>query len=94
MLPFVAYGLSQSYVPSTGLAAVRKLQTKKGSVDLPPDRLPMVVRLRNIDDGNTIEELDPRDLAAAYGPEFDWRAAGSNSQPTRSARCQQPGRNG
>jgi hypothetical protein len=27
-----------------------------------------VVRFRNIDDGDTIEELDPRDLAAAYGP--------------------------
>ena len=28
----------------------------------------MVVRFRNIDDGDTIEELDPRDLSAAYGP--------------------------
>jgi hypothetical protein len=68
MLPFIAYGLAQSYDPSSGLAAVRELQAKTGSIDLPPDRLPMVVRFRNIDDGNTIEELDPRDLAAAYGP--------------------------
>ncbi len=68
MLPFIAYGLSQSYDPSSGLAAVRELQTKKGSVDVPPDGLPMVVRFRNINDGNTIEELDPRDLASAYGP--------------------------
>jgi hypothetical protein len=68
MLPFVAYGLSQSYDPSSGLAAVRKLQTKKGSVNVPPDGLPMVVRFLNVDDGSTIEELDPRDLSAAYGP--------------------------
>lgn len=68
MLPFIAYGLSQSYDSSTGLAAVRELQTKKGAVDVPPDSLPMVVRFRNIDKADTIEELDPRDLSAAYGP--------------------------
>jgi hypothetical protein len=69
MLPFAAYGLSGSYDPSSWLAAVRELQTKEGPVDIPPNRLPMVVRFRNIDDGDTIEELDPRDLGAAYGPE-------------------------
>lgn len=68
MLPFAAYGRLGSYDPSSGLAAVRELQTKTGSVDIPRDRLPMVVRFRNIDDGDTIEELDPRDLSAAYGP--------------------------
>jgi hypothetical protein len=69
-LPFAAYGLSGtgSYFPSSGLAAVRELQTKKGPVDIPPDSLPMLVRFRNIDDGDTIEEVDPRDLGAAYGP--------------------------
>jgi hypothetical protein len=68
MLPFAAYGLSQSYDPSSGLAAVHELQTKKGSVDVPPNRLPMAVRFRNINDRHTFEELDPRDLTAAYGP--------------------------
>ncbi len=68
MLPFAAYGLLGSYDPSSGLAAVRELQAKEGPVDIPANRLPMVVRFRNIDDGDTIEELDPRDLAAAYGP--------------------------
>jgi hypothetical protein len=67
MLPFVAYRLPQDYDPSSGLAAVRELQTKQGSVEIPPDGLPMVVRFRNINDGDTLEELDPRDLAAAYG---------------------------
>jgi hypothetical protein len=28
----------------------------------------MLVRFRNINDRHTFEELDPRDLAAAYGP--------------------------
>jgi hypothetical protein len=68
MLPFVAYRLPQDYDPSSGLAAVRELQAKHGSVEVPPDGLPMVVRFRNINDGDTIEELDPRDLTAAYGP--------------------------
>jgi hypothetical protein len=68
MLPFIAYDLSQSYDHSSGLAAVRELQTKEGSVEVPPDKLPMLVRFRNLDDGDTIEELDPRDLTAAYGP--------------------------
>ena len=36
----------------------------------------MVVRFRNIDDGDTIEELDPRDLAATYGPEVRLVRAG------------------
>lgn len=69
-LPFAAYGLSGSgsYDPSSGSAAVRELQTKKGPVDIPVNKLPMLVRFRNIDDGDTIEELDPRNLAAAYGP--------------------------
>ena len=68
MLPFVAYGMVNSFDPTSGLAAVHKLQTEKGPVEFPPDRLPMVVRFRNINDGDTIEELDPRDLSAAYGP--------------------------
>jgi hypothetical protein len=69
MLPFVAYGFPQDGMPSYMLPLARKLRDTKGPVDIPPDRLPMVVRFRNIDDGDTIEELDPRDLAAAYGPE-------------------------
>ncbi len=28
----------------------------------------MLVRFTNINDRNSIEEVDPRDLAAAYGP--------------------------
>ena len=55
MLPFAAYGLSGSYDPSSGLAAVRELQAKEGPVDIPPNRLPMLMRFRNIDDGDTIE---------------------------------------
>lgn len=55
MLPFAAYGLSGSYDPTSGLAAVRDLQKKQGSVDIPPDKLPMVVRFRNFGDGDTIE---------------------------------------
>ena len=69
MLPFVAYGFPQDGMPSYMLPLARKLRDTKGPVDIPPDRLPMVVRFRNIDDGDTIEELDPRDLSAAYGPE-------------------------
>jgi len=68
MLPFAAYGLSQSQSPSSGLAAARELREKKGPVDIPPAKLPMIVRFTDINDRGTIEEVDPRDLAAAYGP--------------------------
>ena len=67
MLPFAAYGLSQSQNPSSGLAAARALREKKGAVNLPVEKLPMIVRFTDINDRSTIEELDPRDLAAAYG---------------------------
>jgi len=67
MLPFAAYGLSQSQLPSTGIAHARALREKKGPVDLPLEKLPMIVRFTDINDRSTIEELDPRDLATAYG---------------------------
>jgi hypothetical protein len=67
MLPFAAYGLPQDGLPSKMLPLARKLRATKGLVDIPADKLPMVVRFRNLDDRNTIEEVDPRDLAAAYG---------------------------
>ena len=68
MLPFAAYGLSQSQVPSTGIAAARELRAKKGPVDLPLDMLPLIVRFTDINDRGTFQALAPADLAAAYGP--------------------------
>jgi hypothetical protein len=47
---------------------VRQLQPKKGAVDVPLGKLPMLVRFRDINDRNSIEEVNPLDLAAAYGP--------------------------
>jgi hypothetical protein len=66
--PFVAYGEPEDGMPSEMLELARKLRATKGPTDIPPDRLPMLVRFRNINDRHTFEELDPRDLAAAYGP--------------------------
>jgi hypothetical protein len=68
MLPFVAYGLSDSQVPSTGIAAARELRGKNGPVDLPLDKLPLIVRFTDINDRGTFQPLDPNDLSAAYGP--------------------------
>jgi hypothetical protein len=67
MLPFVAYGLPQDGLPSEMLRLARELRATKRPIDLPPDKLPMLVRFRNINDRDTFEEADPRDLTAAYG---------------------------
>jgi hypothetical protein len=66
MLPFAAYGQAKDGIPSEMLQLARRLRAK-GPTDVPADKLPMVVRFRNIENRDTIEELDPRDLAAAYG---------------------------
>ena len=66
LLPFRRLWAVGVYDPTSGLSPLHQIKT--GSVELPPDRLPLVVRFRNIDDGDTIEELDPRDLAATYRP--------------------------
>jgi hypothetical protein len=67
-LPLIAYGFPDGDLPSAMRIAVRELKRKTGRVDVPIAKLPMLVRFRDVDDRNSIEELDPRDLAAAYGP--------------------------
>jgi hypothetical protein len=67
-LPMVAYGLPQTGLPSHMMGLVRELSQKTGSVDVPPEKLPMLLRFRDTGDRHSNEELDPRDLAAALGP--------------------------
>jgi hypothetical protein len=66
-LPLVAYGLPQTGLPSHMMGLVRELSQKAGSVDVPPEKLPMLVRFRDTNNPLSNEELDPRDLAAALG---------------------------
>jgi hypothetical protein len=68
MLPFTAFGLPLSGLPSEMLRIARELRAKKGPVEVPPDKLPMIVRFTDLTDLHSIEELDPRDLASSYGP--------------------------
>ena len=74
-LPFVAYGLHQDGVPSEMLRLARSLPGSKAPTDVPPEWLPMIVRFGNINDPNSIYELDPRDLAATYGPRVKFAGA-------------------
>lgn len=70
VLPFAAYGLPLSGLPSEMLRIARELRSKKGPVVVPPDKLPMIVRFTDLNDRHSIEELDPRDLAPSYGSEI------------------------
>ncbi|WP_158816033.1 hypothetical protein [Methylocapsa sp. S129] len=67
-LPFEAYGLPSDGTPSTMERVVQQVQQKTGSVDVTIDKLPMFVRFTDINDPRSIEEIDPADLAATFGP--------------------------
>jgi hypothetical protein len=49
------------------LGLVRDLRRKSGSIELPVEKLPMIVRLQKIDAPASMEELNPCDFEAAYG---------------------------
>jgi hypothetical protein len=50
------------------LTALRKLKTLQPTADLPFDLLPMLVRFRDLSDPASVEQVQPNDLAAAFGP--------------------------
>ena len=56
-------------VPSTAspLARVRQLKVERPRVDLQADKLPTLVRFRDIGDPSSLELVDPKNLAATYG---------------------------
>jgi hypothetical protein len=60
-LPLGAFNIS-------GASEIRNLQNSKKSIDIPPQRLPMIVRFRNMNNCNSIEEVNPVDLASTLGP--------------------------
>jgi hypothetical protein len=47
-----------------GIAKVRQLS---GKVDLPLDRLPLLVRFRDLSDPKTVEKVDPLNIAGNFG---------------------------
>jgi hypothetical protein len=67
-LPLTANGLPPTGRPSYMIGLVRQLQQKSGPIEIPFNKLPMVLRFRNINDPNSNEEVDPGNLAGAYGP--------------------------
>ncbi len=77
LLPFVAYRSlfppdAQAF-PESGpswviLDRARLIRGAKAKpINIPAENLPLLVRFTNINDRNSIEQVDPRDLAAAYG---------------------------
>lgn len=67
-LPLEAYGLPRDGLPSRMSIVVQQLEQETGSIDIPLDRLPMLVRFRNIEDQMSIEEIEPDEFAATFGP--------------------------
>ncbi len=68
-LPLVVYGFPGQDLPSVMAKYLAQLQMKQGSVEVPIEILPMFVRFRDLSSLQTVEEIDPRDLAATFGPD-------------------------
>ena len=70
----VVYSIFKTYFPHgivSGRAGADKLDAimrDKPKMDLPFDKLPMLVRFRYINDPTTVERVDPNDVAASFGP--------------------------
>jgi hypothetical protein len=67
-LPLVTYGFLGDDLPSFMERAIRQVQAKSGPIEVPLGKLPMMVRFADINDKRSIEEVDPHDLASAFGP--------------------------
>lgn len=74
-LPLVAYGFLGDDLPSFMRRAIRQVQVKSGAIEVPPEKLPMIVRFVDINDKRSIEEVDPRDLASVFGPAVQLKRA-------------------
>ncbi len=66
---------------------IRRLMEMPGIENMRPRRYPMLVHFRDIDDPNTVEHVDPENLAASFGPGY--RLDGitiemTNDRPTES----------
>lgn len=48
---------------------LHRVELDKRVLPLPFNRLPMLVRFRDINDPTTVEQVDPNDLAASFGPD-------------------------
>lgn len=69
LLPFVAYGLPTDHPPWDEVRyAAQIARAKPRPIAIAPETLPMLVRFTDIADRNTIEEVDPRDFSASFGP--------------------------
>jgi hypothetical protein len=66
-LPLKVFGYPTEGLPSQMAKLVSDLAGRSGSVDVPIDMLPMFVRFRTPSDRTSLEELNPADLASAYG---------------------------
>ena len=60
--------LSDTGVGGMTSGNLASLSGRKDVVEVPPARLPMLVRFRDIEDPMTVEQVDPEDLAASFGP--------------------------
>ena len=62
-LPYNFFKIKGSYP-----AVIRGLADMEARGEIPFERLPMLVRFRDISDPKTVELVDPNDLAASFGP--------------------------
>jgi hypothetical protein len=67
-LPLTAYE-NVAHPPARGQNAfLRAAQHQTAAVNIPLEQLPMLLRFRDLDDRDSAQSVDPRDLALAFGP--------------------------
>jgi hypothetical protein len=75
-LPIVAYGLEDPYNSPERLEAdLIQLKRKSGWVEVPSEALPLLIRYRDINDPNSVQKVDPSNLAASFGAGVELKSA-------------------
>ncbi len=62
--PFIDYFRGDN----TGVDVVRALKSEKPSAELAADQLPLLVAFSDLDDPKSVRKVDPKNLAAIFGP--------------------------
>lgn len=64
----LAYGFPYGHLGRASRENFNRVKDLSGERELKLNALPMLVRFRNIDDPSSVEQVDPRDLSARFGP--------------------------
>jgi hypothetical protein len=67
-LLLMAFGFPYGHFGRASRENFNRVKDLSGEREIKLNALPMLVRFRNIDDPSSVEQVDPRDLSAGFGP--------------------------